>query len=83
MIIVGPQRYNNNETATALTADAAQGTNSVQVANTAGFSVGQIVLMDEASGAGWQTDPQGRGQIWASPDFRVVWQEAQPPSALR
>ena len=41
---------------TALTADAAQGSNSVQVASTAGFSVGQIVLLDEASGAGWQTD---------------------------
>jgi hypothetical protein len=78
MIIVGPQRYNNDETATALTADAAQGMNSVQVANTAGLSVGQIVLMDEASGAGWQTDPLGRGQIWASPDFRVVWQKHNP-----
>jgi hypothetical protein len=79
MVIVGPQRYNNDETATTLTADAAQGMNSVQVASTAGFSVGQIVLMDEASGAGWQTDPLGRGQIWASPDFRVVWQKHNPP----
>ena len=83
MIIVGPQRYNNDETATALTADAAQGMNSVQVTSTAGFSVGQIVLMDEASGAGWQTDPLGRGQIWASPDFRVVWKKHNPLSALR
>jgi hypothetical protein len=79
MIIVGPQRYNNDEIATALTADAAQGINSVQVASTAGFSVGQIVLMDEASGAGWQIDPLGRGQIWASPDFRVVWKKHGPP----
>jgi hypothetical protein len=79
MIIVGPQRYNNDETATALTADAAQGMNSVQVTSTAGISVGQIVLMDEASGAGWQTDPLGRGQIWASPDFRVVWKKHNPP----
>jgi hypothetical protein len=30
------------------------------------------------SGAGWQTDPAGRGQIWASPDFRVVWQLHNP-----
>jgi len=79
MIIVGPQRYNNDETATALTADAAQGMNSVQVTSTAGLSVGQIVLMDEASGAGWQTDPLGRGQIWASSDFRVVWKKHNPP----
>jgi hypothetical protein len=78
MIIVGPQRYSNGQTATAMTADAAARANSVQVASTAGFSVGQIVLLDEASGAGWQTDPQARGQIWASPDFRVVWQKHNP-----
>jgi hypothetical protein len=78
MIIVGPQRWNNNTTSTTLTADAAAGTNSVAVANPSGFSVGQIVLLDEASGAGWRTDPQKRGQIWASPDFRVVWQKHNP-----
>src|SRR5262249_8045364 len=53
IIIVGPQRWNNNTTSTTLTADAAAGTNSVAVANPSGFSVGQIVLLDEASGAGW------------------------------
>jgi hypothetical protein len=78
MIIVGPERWNNNTTSTTLTADAAAGTNSVAVANPSGFSVGQIVLLDEASGAGWRTDPQKRGQIWASPDFRVVWQKHNP-----
>jgi hypothetical protein len=78
MIIVGPQRWNNNITSTTLTADAAAGTKSVAVANPSGFSVGQIVLLDEASGAGWRTDPQERGQIWASPDFRVVWQKHNP-----
>jgi hypothetical protein len=79
MIVLGPQRYHNDETATVLTADAAQGMNSVQVTSAAGLSVGQIVLMDEASGAGWQTDPLGHGQIWASPDFRVVWKKHNPP----
>jgi hypothetical protein len=79
MIIAGPQRCNSDETATALNADAAQGMNSVQVASTAGFSVGQILLMDEVSGAGWETDPLGRGQMWASPDFRVVWKKHNPP----
>jgi hypothetical protein len=48
------------------------------VASTAGLSPGQFVLLDELSGAGWQTDPAGRGQIWASPDFRVVWQRHNP-----
>ena len=48
------------------------------VANATGFAPGQIVLLDEASAAGWQPDPQGRGKIWASPDWRVVWQKHDP-----
>jgi hypothetical protein len=78
MIIVGPLRWNNNTSPTALTADVAAGTNSVQVASSAGFSVGQIVLLDEDSGAGWQNDVESSGQIWASPDYRVVWQKHNP-----
>ncbi len=78
LILVGPQRFNNTETATALAADVAHGATSVTVASTAGFSVGQIVLLDEASGASWQTDVAGLGQIWASPDYRVVWQKHNP-----
>jgi len=78
MIILGPQAYNNGETATALTADADQGDTSVEVTSATGFFVGQIVLMDEASGAGWQPDVEGLGQIWAAPDYRVVWQKHNP-----
>lgn len=61
-----------------LTSDAIKGAYSVSVASAIGFSPGQIVLLDEASGAGWRTDPQGRGEIWASPDWRVVWQKHNP-----
>ena len=78
MIILGPERWNNTTTATRLTADVAHGKNSVQVASAAGFSVGQIVLLDEASGAGWQPDVEGLGKIWAAPDYRVVWQKHDP-----
>src|SRR6202035_1161781 len=78
MIILGPQEYNSGETATALTADADQGAYSVEVTSASGFSVGQIVRMDEASGAGWQPDVEGLGQIWAAPDYRVVWQKHNP-----
>jgi hypothetical protein len=79
LIIVGPSRWNNSPVgSTDLTADAVKGAYTVMVASTAGFSPGQIVLLDEASGASWQTDPQGRGQIWASPDFRVVWRKHNP-----
>ena len=63
---------------TDLTADAVKGAYTVTVASAAGFSPGQIVLLDEASGAGWRTDPLGRGQIWASSDWRVVWQKHNP-----
>jgi hypothetical protein len=63
----------------ALTADAAQGSNSVQVSNAAGYSVGEIVLLDEASGSGWQADHvNSNEQIWASPDYRVVWNIHNP-----
>ena len=62
-----------------LTADAAQGSYSVQVSSASGYSVGEIVLLDEASGAGWQTDRSQQGQqIWASPDYRVVYNIHNP-----
>ncbi|HSU07521.1 MAG TPA: hypothetical protein VLI93_18300, partial [Acetobacteraceae bacterium] len=76
--IVGPMRWNNDFVSANLTADAAAGKSSVAVKSTAGFSVGQIVLLDERSDANWQKDPQGRGSIWAEPDFRVVWQKHKP-----
>jgi len=78
MMIVGPMRWNNETTSSILTADAVAGTNSVHVRSTAGFSVGQIVLLDERSGAGWQKDVERPGQIWASPHYRVVWQKHDP-----
>jgi hypothetical protein len=79
MIIVGASQYNVNETATALTADGAQASTSVQVASTAGFSVGQIVLLDEASGAQWMPDVLWTNmQVWASSDYRVTWQKHNP-----
>ncbi|MGZ6035588.1 MAG: hypothetical protein ACXWLG_09105, partial [Myxococcaceae bacterium] len=79
LIIVGPARWDsNNERSTNLSADAAKGASSITVASAAGFSPGQVVLLDELSGASWQPDPAGRGQIWASPDFRVVWQRHNP-----
>jgi hypothetical protein len=63
---------------TELTTDAVKGAYAVTVASAAGFSPGQIVLLDEASNAGWRTDPLGRGEIWASSDWRVVWQKHNP-----
>jgi len=80
IVIIGAARYDSLQaTSTNLTADAVKGNNSVTVASGSAFSAGQFVLLDELSGSGWQTDPAGRGQIWASPDFRVVWQRHNPP----
>jgi hypothetical protein len=86
LVIVGPGRYGTAGDnigvvgSTNLTADAVKGTNTVTVASAARFAAGQIVLLDEASGADWQPDPvPGRGQIWAAPDWRVVWQKHNPP----
>jgi hypothetical protein len=91
MIIAGPQRYNNNTTSANLTTDAVQGSHSVSVTSASGLSVGQIVLLDEYSGASFQTepliDPNPHDQILAAPDsgddgcstcFRVQWQLHNP-----
>lgn len=77
--------------ATPLAADAAQGQTTIQVVSTSKFSVGQWVLIDEASGAGWVADPlnawTGFGSVWAAPDWlspsgspatgRVMWSKSQ------
>jgi hypothetical protein len=85
LILVGPAVFGSTTndpagvvSSTELTTDAAKGAYTVTVASETGFSPGQIVLLDEASNAAWQTDPLGRGQIWASPDWRVVWQKHNP-----
>lgn len=46
-----------NTNSTNLTADVAAGAYSIQVSSAAAFHVGQIVLIDENSGAAWQPDP--------------------------
>lgn len=85
LVIVGPSRYpwtsnaDDNTASRSLTADAVKGASEVTVDNPEGLAAGQIVLLDEASGALWQDDPQGRGRIWAAPDWRVVWQKHDPP----
>jgi hypothetical protein len=84
LILVGPSLFSSTDNvsdvlgSTNLIADAVKGTYAVKVTDIAGFRPGQIVLLDEASGANWRTDPQGRGQIWASPDWRVVWNKHNP-----
>jgi hypothetical protein len=81
ILILGPARWAappGFAGSTNLTADGVKGTSSITVASTTGLSVGQIVLLDELSGASWQPDPAGRGQIWASPDWRVTWQLHSP-----
>ncbi len=79
-IIIGPNRWPKSDSGTSqkLAADGAKGSYSVPVDNGSKFRAGQIVLLDELSGASWQPDRLGRGQIWASPDYRVVWQFHNP-----
>ncbi len=80
IVIVGPGRWPGSDGTTSqnLTADGEKGSYSVSIANSAGFAAGQFVLLDELSGVSWQTDRFGQGKIWASPDFRVVWQYHNP-----
>ena len=83
-IIVGPEEYNDWVTSTNLAADAAQGAKSVQVASASGFAVGQTVLLDEMSNAGWQPDVGvgGASKVWAASDYRVTWQKHNPPQGF-
>lgn len=84
LILVGPSMFSSTDNvtdvhgSTNLVADAVKGAYDVKVNDIAGFRPGQIVLLDEASGAEWLPDPQGRGQVWAAPDWRVVWQKHKP-----
>ncbi len=80
IIIMGPGRWvgPDDNTSQDLTADGNKGDSTVIVANAATFKPGDFVLLDELSGASWQTDRLGRGQIWAAPDYRVAWQVHNP-----
>jgi polygalacturonase len=63
---------------TALAADGVAGTSTVQVASTAGLSVGEIVLLDESNNLGWQTDWAFGGQVWSEPDRRITFNAHKP-----
>jgi hypothetical protein len=80
VIIVGPNRWMSAGTSNNLAADTVKGAYTCQLASapSGGLSPGQIVLIDELSGASWQPDPLGYGQVWASPDWRVVYQRHNP-----
>lgn len=84
LIVVGPSLFSstsdtvNAVRSTNLRADALKGEKTIEVDDPTGLLPGQVVLLDEASGAAWRPDPQGRGEIWASSDFRVVWQKHEP-----
>lgn len=86
IIIVGPSRYPgpDNSTSTGLTADGVADAFSVTVASTAGFSVGQIALLDELSGATWQATPPnfpGNALVWRSD--RIAWNMHLPVQAFQ
>jgi len=76
IVVVGPSRWPKTDDAASqdLQADGDKASFTVTVANGSVFSAGGLALLDELSGAGWQLDPLGRGQIWAPPDWRLVWQ---------
>jgi hypothetical protein len=51
----------------------------VTVANGSIFAAGQMVLLDETSGASWQPDVVGNStSVWASPDYAIQWQMHKP-----
>jgi hypothetical protein len=93
LVIIGPGRWVNPDgdarcqglTAyqpdhmQMLSADGVKGSASITVANGSIFSPGDMVLLDETSGANWQRDVAELSSfIWASPDYAVTWQMHKP-----
>jgi hypothetical protein len=78
IIWVGPSRFPGGTSASydVTGAGAVDGATSVTLASApaSGFTAGQIVLVDELSGATYQPDPSGRGQILMSSDGKVTYQ---------
>lgn len=82
-IIVSPlARFVSNPlTSCALTMNGPKGGTTVGISSSCAgnFHAGDMVLIDEASGAAWQTDIEHSGeQIWASPDYRVTYHIHNP-----
>ncbi|MGJ4931120.1 pectate lyase [Bradyrhizobium sp. HKCCYLS2038] len=77
IIIVGPSRWNNGPDSSAsqnLRVDGAQSATSITLDSTVGFKAGDVVLLDEASGASWQPTPAGfpgAAKVWQGD--RVAW----------
>jgi hypothetical protein len=93
LVIIGPGRWVNPDGDTRchgltafqpdhmqlLSSDAVKGSASVTVTDGSIFSSGQMVLLDETSGASWQPDvAQLSTSIWASSDYAVTWQLHKP-----
>ncbi len=82
VIIIGPSRWNNGPDSTAsrsLAADGSQGATSVTLATAAQLRPGDIVLLDEVSGASWQATPSGfpsNARVWQGD--RVAWNMHNP-----
>ncbi|MBV9533330.1 MAG: hypothetical protein JO283_20265 [Bradyrhizobium sp.] len=84
LIRIGGMR--EHEDSAVLAADVEHGATSVHVCSGCGgrFKVGQLVLLDERSGAKWMPErlanfvKAGYHSIWAAPDYRVVWQKHDP-----
>ena len=69
----------NVDTGTNLTSDGAQGAYTISVSSTSGFSAGQFVLLDEASGMTWEPSWIWSGQQqWSAPDYRLGWRAQNP-----
>jgi len=79
VIRMGPQWYPNEAGTSNLTADAAKGATTVQVASAAGFAAGQFVVIDEVTDTKlvwWHPDkhPPGVNRDWYNRNDRPIQQ---------
>lgn len=83
---LGPQRWPtvDDTTSQALTVDGTKAGYTVTVASGTGFAAGQIVLLDELSGASWQATPTGfpgAALVWKGD--RVAWNMHLPQQVFQ
>ena len=84
LVIIGPNRWPrpDNTTSQNLTIDGAKASMSVTVANAAGLAAGQVVLLDELSGASWQPNRRPRDKSCPIPSSWSWTSPTRTPTTL-
>lgn len=77
--VAGVNTFASQHTFTAAAGNGDKGTFTVTLNNVTGLAAGQVVRVDELSGADWHADPYfPTANIWASADWLIVYPKHNP-----